>query len=88
MKTRFEFISYSIKGKAYEGTWYDGKTGRLWGVINGTKLIWWDSVESKITVDNPTTIRLPFAHSTLKGYITGQGMLKWEDGSIWTLGNS
>ena len=72
-------------GSAYEGTWYDGKTGRLWGHINGTTLLWWDGVQSKIIMDSPNVFRLPLKNVTLTGSVIGQDMIHWSDGSKWTL---
>ena len=72
-------------GSAYEGTWHDGKTGRLWGQINGTALIWWDGIRSELIIDGPNIFRLPLKNVTLTGTVVGQDMIHWSDGSTWML---
>ena len=71
-----------------DGIWYDGKTNRLWGKIKHTTIQWWDGMKSKIILEQPNHILLPLQKVILKGRITGKGLIDWEDGSVWRLGNA
>ena len=71
-----------------DGIWYDGKTNRLWGEIKNTTLQWWDGIKSRIILNKPNHIILPLANVILKGLITRNGIIEWEDGAFWRLGNA
>ena len=71
-----------------DGIWYDGKTNRLWGKIKNTTIQWWDGMKSKIILEQPNHISLPLQKVILKGRITSKGLIDWEDGSVWRLGNA
>ena len=70
-----------------DGIWYDGKTNRHWGHIENTTLEWWDGVKSRIILEKPNYILLPLRKVILKGRISGKGLIEWEDGAVWRLGN-
>ena len=45
-------------------------------------------MKSKIILEQPNHILLPLQKLTLKGHVTGKGLIDWEDGSVWRLGNA
>ena len=71
-----------------DGIWYDGKTNRLWGQIKHTTIQWWDGMKSKIILEKPNHISLPLQKVILKGRITSKGLIDWDDGSVWRLGDA
>ena len=45
-------------------------------------------MKSKIILEQPNYIILPLQKVILKGRITSKGLIDWEDGSVWRLGNA
>ena len=84
----FNLLPCSDERTNPDGVWYDGKTGRLWGQIKNSTLQWWDGIKSKIVLEKPDSIHLPLRKGVLKGRITEKGLIEWEDGAIWRLGNA
>ena len=45
-------------------------------------------MKSSIILEQPNNILLPLQKATLKGRITSKGLIDWNDGSVWRLGNA
>ena len=45
-------------------------------------------MKSKIILEQPNYIILPLQKVILKGRITSKGLIDWNDGSVWRLGNA